>query len=38
LPDQIEPSTGKSTYKNGILEVVFQLKDSKEDGVSINVE
>ena len=38
LPDQIEPSTGKSTYKNGILEVTFKLKDSKDHGVSINVE
>jgi HSP20 family protein len=38
LPDQIEPSTGKSTYKNGILEVAFKLKDSKDHGVSINVE
>jgi HSP20 family protein len=38
LPDKIEPSSGKSTYKNGILEVTFKLKDSKEHGVSINVE
>jgi HSP20 family protein len=38
LPDQIEPSTGKSTYKNGILEATFKLKDSKDHGVSINVE
>jgi HSP20 family protein len=38
LPDQIEPSTGKSTYKNGILEITFKLKDSKDHGVSINVE
>ena len=36
--DQIEPSSGKSTYKNGILDVTFKLKDSKEHGVSINVE
>ncbi|HEX2305637.1 MAG TPA: archaeal heat shock protein Hsp20 [Nitrososphaeraceae archaeon] len=38
LPDEIEPSSGKSTYKNGILEVAFKLKDSKNQGVSINVE
>jgi HSP20 family protein len=38
LPEQIEPSSGKSTYKNGILEVAFKLKDSKDHGVSINVE
>ena len=37
-PEPIEPSSGKSTYKNGILEVVFKLKDSKDHGVSINVE
>jgi HSP20 family protein len=38
LPEQIEPSSGKSTYKNGILEVAFKLKDSKDHGVSVNVE
>jgi len=38
LPDKIGPSSGKSTYKNGILEVTFKLKDSKDHGVSINVE
>ena len=38
LPEPIEPSSGKSTYKNGILEVAFKLKDSKDHGVSINVE
>ena len=38
LPNEIEPSSGKSSYKNGILEVSFRLKDSKDHGVSINVE
>jgi len=38
LPNEIEPSSGKSSYKNGILEVTFKLKDSKDHGVSINVE
>ncbi|CAN5589833.1 hypothetical protein BH18THE1_BH18THE1_13780 [soil metagenome] len=38
LPNEIEPSSGNSSYKNGILEVTFKLKDSKDHGVSINVE
>jgi HSP20 family protein len=38
LPNEIEPSSGKSSYKNGILEITFKLKDSKDHGVSINVE
>ena len=38
LPNEIEPSSGKSSYKNGILEVSFKVKDSKDHGVSINVE
>jgi HSP20 family protein len=38
LPNEIEPSSGKSSYKNGILEVTFKLKDSKDHGISINVE
>ena len=38
LPNEIEPSSGKSSYKNGILEVSFKLKDSTDQGVSINVE
>lgn len=38
LPNEIEPSSGKSSYKNGILEVTFKLKDSKDHGVSIDVE
>jgi HSP20 family protein len=38
LPDKIAPSSGKSTYKNGILEATFKLRDSKDHGVSINVE
>jgi HSP20 family protein len=38
LPNEIEHSSGKSSYKNGILEVSFKLKDSKDHGVSINVE
>lgn len=38
LPDKIAPSSGKSTYKNGILEATFKLRNSKDHGVSINVE
>jgi HSP20 family protein len=38
LPNEIEPSSGKSSYKNGILEVTFNLKDSKDHGICINVE
>ena len=38
LPDKIAPSSGKSTYKNGILEATFKLRDSKDHGVLINVE
>jgi HSP20 family protein len=38
LPNENEASSAKSSYKNGRLEVPFKLKDSKDHGVSINVE
>lgn len=38
LPDPVDPSTGKSTYKNGILEISFSLKNSKERGIPIDVD
>jgi len=38
LPVQIDAATGKSTYKNGILEVTFKTKNPKDYGVAINVE
>lgn len=38
LPDEVDPSTAKSTYKNGILEITFRRKKKKEAGVSIQVE
>src|ERR1041385_1885265 len=36
LPDPVDPSTGKSTYKNGILEISSSLKNSKERGIPID--
>jgi HSP20 family protein len=39
LPDEIEPNTGKSTYKNRILEVSFKRKSKNEDnGVTISID
>ena len=38
LPDTVDPSTAKSVYKNGILEVSFKLKSKSGPGVSINIE
>jgi HSP20 family protein len=38
LPYQIDPTTGKSTYKNGILEVTFNTKNPKEYGVAVSVD
>ena len=38
LPDIVDPKTAKSTYKNGILEVSFKLKDKGSGGVSINID
>jgi HSP20 family protein len=38
LPEIVDPKTAKSTYKNGILEVSFKLKDKGSGGVSINIE
>ncbi len=38
LPDAVDPSSAKSTYKNGILEITFKRKKKKETGVSIKVE
>ena len=37
LPEEIEPSTGKSTYKNGILEVSLKRKNTKDNTVPINI-
>lgn len=38
LPAAIEPTSAKSTYKNGILEITLRRKSKKESGVSIKVE
>ena len=38
LPDTVDPSTAKSVYKNGILEVSFKLKSKSGAGVPINIE
>lgn len=37
LPD-VDPTSAKSTYKNGMLEITFKKKDRKQSGVSIKVE
>ncbi len=38
LPEDIEPSTARSTYNNGMLEITFKRKGKKQSGVSIKVE
>jgi HSP20 family protein len=38
LPEIVDPKTAKSTYKNGILEVMFKLKGKASSGVSINID
>jgi len=38
LPEPVDSSTGKSTYKNGILEISFKLKNSMEHGIPIDVD
>ena len=38
LRDQIDPTTARSTHKNGILEVTLKLKGRSSGGVSIPIE
>jgi HSP20 family protein len=38
LSEAVDPKTAKSTYKNGILEVLFKLKGKSGFGVSINID
>ena len=38
LPDEVDQSSAKSTYQNGILEITFRRKGKKPSGVSIKVE
>ena len=37
LPEPVDPASGKSNFKNGILEISFKLKNSKEHGIPIDV-
>ncbi len=37
LPAEVDVKTARSTYKNGILEIVFKKK-SKESGINIKIE
>jgi HSP20 family protein len=37
LPEPVDPASGKSNFKNGILEISFKLKNSKDHGIPINV-
>ncbi|MEO9321733.1 MAG: archaeal heat shock protein Hsp20 [Nitrososphaera sp.] len=38
LPEQVDPKTAKSSYRNGILEVSFKLKSTGSGGIPINIE
>lgn len=38
LPDQVDPKTAKSSYRNGILEISLKLKTAGSGGVPINIE
>ena len=39
LPAEVEPKTVKSTYRNGVLEVILpKVKDKKPKGEQIKVE
>ena len=38
LPDEVDPTSAKSVYKNGILEITFKKKGSKTSDVSIKIE
>jgi HSP20 family protein len=37
LPEPVDPASGKSNFKNGILEISFKLKNSKDHGIPIDV-
>jgi HSP20 family protein len=37
IPEPVDASSGKSKFKNGILEISFKLKNSKELGIPIDV-
>jgi HSP20 family protein len=38
LPETVDATTARSSYKNGILEVSFKLKSKGGSGVPINIE
>lgn len=38
LPDAVDPKTAKSSYKNGVLEVTFQLRKKGDGGTSIKID
>lgn len=38
LPEPVDPTTAKSAYKNGILEISFKLKKKGSGGVSIKID
>jgi HSP20 family protein len=38
LPEEVDPSSAKSTYKNGILEVTFKKKESRQEGFTIKID
>ena len=38
LPDEVDPASAKSTYKNGMLEITLKRKGRKPSGVSIKID
>jgi HSP20 family protein len=38
FPEFVEPSSGKSHYKNGILEITFKKKNLTNKKVQINID
>lgn len=38
FPEFVEPSSGRSHYKNGILEIIFKKKNLTNKGLQINID
>ena len=38
FPEPVEPTTGRSQYRNGVLEITFKKKNIISSGVQINIE
>lgn len=38
LPEEVDVDSAKSTYKNGVLEVIFKKKKEKVEGKTIKIE